>query len=162
MLKPLIIHANESVKKFTNYDNLKAYEQLLAMMKRGDILTISGKSDQYGHAYLEIQSPRVAKFKYYVNDNSLNGVIKYMETGKYYDFDENPMDILVHQAGTNFPTWLVKGFVESNANIQYVPFSREYRNSIAGIIPMFRGKIHFFLPRTEENFLYFINKQQII
>ena len=120
------------------------------------------RSDKSSYACLWIESRKVAGFKYMVGDRSFAGVIQYMKTGMFCEFDDNPMQVEPQEDGFDFQTWTLKYFVEEGASIQYVPLFREYNDKISGNIPMFKGTIYFRIQRTKDNLDYLREYKQIV
>ena len=149
------------INKQYSYDNQGAYKQLLAMMKHGDKLNMKCYTDKNGFAYVWVESRNISAFKYIIRKETFKAIIHYLKTGKYKDFDQNPMQNTKQIEGFDFQKCVLDYFIRLKHTIQYGPLFREYNNTIRGNIPMFKGTIFFNIPRTEKNINYLRENHQI-
>lgn len=74
------------------YDNIGAYNQLKAMMKAGQKLSVKFYTGKDHKPCAWIESKQVKGFRYELKEVSFSGLINYLITGKTADFDASPME----------------------------------------------------------------------
>lgn len=133
------------------YDNIGAYNQLQAMMKAGQKLSVKFYTGKDNKPCAWIESKQVAGFRYKLKEVSFSGLINYLITGEAADFDASPMETQPLAEGSNYALLVLKLMLEEHWGIQFTPLFRERSNYITAQ-KAFRKEIIFFrIPRTEEN-----------
>ncbi len=144
------------------YDNKGAYETLQAMMERNELLTVKFYTSKDNKACAWIESKHVSGFKYELNNDGFNGLLKYMFNGEISDFDSNPKETETLEEGADFQRQVMKMMIEAGKTIQYVPRFRERSENIVGFLQCCKGKIVFRVKRTEETVDYLLEMKQAV
>lgn len=84
---------NELLSSTQVYDNLGAYQALLGMMNRKEVINVKFFTDKQSYPCAWIESRVVAGFKYQLKGESFKGVLKYLAKGEVTDFDADPMNV---------------------------------------------------------------------
>ena len=153
---------NESMNKGTftlptlqkaqnQYDNIGAYNQLQAMMKVGQKLSVKFYTGKDNKPCAWIESKQVAGFRYKLKEVSFSGLINYLITGEAADFDASPMETQPLAEGSNYALLVLKLMLEEHWGVQFTPLFRERSNYITAQKAFRKGIIFFRIPRTEEN-----------
>lgn len=129
------------------YDNAGAYNTLLSMMNRGSRIDVQFKLDKDNYHYAWIESRGVAPFKYYLKNESFNGIFRYLSQGDVNDFDPDPMEYKVAKFTDEFV--IMKLFVDKGMMLQCTPLFREKLEYISAFLPSKKGKIIFRVKRTD-------------
>ena len=133
------------------YDNIGAYNQLQAMMKAGQKLSVKFYTGKDNKPCAWIESKQVAGFRYKLKEVSFSGLINYLITGEAADFDASPMETQPLAEGSNYALLVLKLMLEEHWGIQFTPLFRERSNYITVQKAFRKGIIFFRIPRTEEN-----------
>ena len=133
------------------YDNIGAYNQLKAMMKAGQKLSVKFYTGKDNKPCAWIESKQVAGFRYELKEVSFSGLINYLITGKTADFDASPMETQPLAEGANYTLLVLKLMLEKHWGIQFTPLFRERSNYITAQKVLRKGTIYFRIPRTDEN-----------
>ena len=144
------------------YDNQGAYNTLLEMMNRKELLTVKFYSGKDNIPCAWIESKRIAGFKYQLKTSSFHGLLNYLFEGIVDDFDKNPAEFDNIQDGDDFQQKAMEMFIALDKTIQFVPTFRERTETINGILPCFKGKIMFRIKRTEDILNYLRENNQIL
>ena len=144
------------------YDNQGAYNTLLEMMNRKELLTVKFYSGKDNIPCAWIESKRIAGFKYQLKTSSFLGLLNYLFEGIVDDFDKNPAEFDNIQDGDDFQQKAMEMFIALDKTIQFVPTFRERTETINGILPCFKGKIIFRIKRTEDILNYLRENNQIL
>lgn len=144
------------------YDNVGAYKALQALMNRGENLTIKFFTSKDNIPCAWIESRNVAGFKYEMKNESFHGIINYLRDGIPVDFDNNPSESTPLDEKTEFPTEVLKMFVNAGMTLQYTPLFRTQSNFLSAVLPLAKGKILFKVERTEELLDYLRENKQVI
>ena len=129
------------------YDNAGAYATLMAIMNRGNRTDVQFKLDKDNYHYAWIESKGVAPFKYYLKNESFNGIVRFLMKGEVTDFDPAPMDY--EKAKFNDEFMIMKLFVDKGMTLQCTPLFREKPEYISAFLPCKKGKIIFRVKRTD-------------
>ena len=133
------------------YDNIGAYNQLQAMMKAGQKLSVKFYTGKDNKPCAWIESKQVTGFRYEVKDTSFKGLMNYLISGEVADFDTSPMEIQPLKEETNYALLVLKLMLEEHWGIQFTPLFREKSNYITAQKVLRKGTIYFQIPRTDEN-----------
>lgn len=133
------------------YDNIGAYNQLQAMMKAGQKLSVKFYTGKDNKPCAWIESNQVKGFRYELKEVSFSGLISYLITGETADFDASPMETQPLAEGSNYALLVLKLMLEEHWGIQFTPLFRERSNYITAQKVLRKGTIYFRIQRTEEN-----------
>ena len=133
------------------YDNIGAYNQLQAMMKAGQKLSVKFYTGKDNKPCAWIESKQVAGFRYKLKEVSFSGLINYLITSEAADFDASPMETQPLAEGSNYALLVLKLMLEEHWGVQFTPLFRERSNYITAQKAFRKGIIFFRIPRTEEN-----------
>lgn len=154
---------NELLSSTQVYDNLGAYQALLGMMNRKEVINVKFFTDKQSYPCAWIESRVVAGFKYQLKGESFKGVLKYLAKGEVTDFDADPMNVETQSnPQEDFQLNIFKMFIEGGWKIQYVPLFRESNGYVSANLPLYKGKIFFLVERTNELLDYLREKRQTI
>lgn len=129
------------------YDNAGAYATLLSIMNRYSQLDVQFKLDKENCHYAWVEAKGVAPFKYYLKNQSFNGIIRYLRKGEITDFDSAPMEYEKAKFTDEFT--IMKLFVDKGIMLQCTPLFRERPEYISAFLPCKKGKITFRVKRTD-------------
>lgn len=133
------------------YDNIGAYNQLQAMMKAGQKLSVKFYTSKDNKPCAWIESKQVKSFRYELKEVSFTGLISYLMSGEITDFDASPMETQPLEEETNYALLVLKLMLEEHWSIQFTPLFRERSNYITAQKVLRKGTIYFRIPRTDEN-----------
>ena len=133
------------------YDNIGAYNQLQAMMKAGQKLSVKFYTGKDNKPCAWIESKQVKGFRYELKEVSFSGLINYLITSEAADFDASPMETQPLAEGSNYALLVLKLMLEKHWGIQFTPLFRDKSNYITAQKAFRKGIIFFRIPRTEEN-----------
>ena len=133
------------------YDNIGAYNQLQAMMKAGQKLSVKFYTGKDNKPCAWIESNQVKGFRYELKEVSFSGLISYLITGETADFDASPMETQPLAEGSNYALLVLKLMLEEHWGIQFTPLFRERPNYITAQKVLRKGTIYFRIQRTDEN-----------
>ena len=133
------------------YDNIGAYNQLQAMMKVGQKLSVKFYTGKDNKPCAWIESNQVKGFRYELKEVSFSGLISYLITGETADFDTSPMETQPLAEGSNYALLVLKLMLEEHWDIQFTPLFRERSNYITAQKVLRKGTIYFRIQRTDEN-----------
>ena len=139
------------LKAQSQYDNIGAYNQLQAMMKAGQKLSVKFYTGKDNKPCAWIESNQVAGFRYEVKNTSFKGLMNYLITGETANFDASPMETQPLAEGSNYALLVLKLMLEEHWGIQFTPLFRDKSNYITAQKAFRKGIIFFRIPRTEEN-----------
>ena len=140
-----------SQKAQNQYDNIGAYNQLQAMMKAGQKLSVKFYTGKDNKPCTWIESKQVKGFRYELKEVSFSGLINYLITSEAADFDASPMETQPLAEGSNYALLVLKLMLEEHWGVQFTPLFRERSNYITAQKAFRKGIIFFRIPRTEEN-----------
>ena len=132
------------------YDNTGAYNQLMAMMKRGEFLNVKffvRMENKVPCAWIESKS--TAGFTYELKTESFNGLLAYMMDGAVTDFDTNPKEVDTWNEESDFTLQMMIMLIDTGKRLQYVPLFRESPEYITAFLSCLKGKIMFRIKRDE-------------
>jgi len=135
----------------SQYDNIGAYNQLQAMMKAGQKLSVKFYTGKDNKPCAWIESKQVKGFRYELKEVSFSGLINYLITSEAADFDASPMETQPLAEGSNYALLVLKLMLEEHWGVQFTPLFRERSNYITAQKAFRKGIIFFRVPRTEEN-----------
>ena len=133
------------------YDNIGAYNQLQAMMKAGQNLSVKFYTGKDNKPYAWIESKQVTGFRYELKNTSVKGLMNYLISGEVTDFDSSPMEVQPLKEGINYALFVLELMLEQHWSIQFTPLFRGRSNYITAQKVLRKGTIYFRIPRTEEN-----------
>ena len=133
------------------YDNIGAYNQLQAMMKAGQKLSVKFYTGKDNKPCAWIESKQVSAFRYELKEVSFEGLMSYLMTGEIADFDASPMETQPLEEETNYALLVLKLMLGQHWGIQFTPLFRERSNYITAQKVLRKGTIYFRIPRTGEN-----------
>ena len=133
------------------YDNIGAYNQLQAMMKAGQKLSVKFYTGKDNKPCAWIESNQVKGFRYELKEVSFSGLINYLITSEAADFDASPMETQPLAEGSNYALLVLKLMLEEHWGIQFTPLFRERSNYITAQKVLRKGTIYFCIQRTDEN-----------
>ena len=133
------------------YDNIGAYNQLQAMMKAGQKLSVKFYTGKDNKPCAWIESKQVSAFRYELKEVRFEGLMSYLMTGEIADFDASPMETRPLEEETNYALLVLKLMLEQHWGIQFTPLFRERSNYITAQKVLRKGTIYFRIPRTGEN-----------
>ena len=142
------------------YDNAGALETLLAIMGRNANINVEFRLDKDNFHYAWIESRGVAGFKYYLKNESFNGIVRYLTKGEVTEFDPAPQEYERAKFTNNF--YIMKLFVDKGMMLQCTPLFRERPEYISAFLPSKKGKITFRIKRTEQVVNYLREAGQFI
>jgi hypothetical protein len=119
----------------------------MAVMNRGNRTDVQFKLDKDNYHYAWIESKGVAPFKYYLKNESFNGIVRFLMKGEATDFDPAPMDYEKAKFTDEF--MIMKLFVDKGMILQCTPLFREKPEYISAFLPCKKGKIIFRVKRTD-------------
>lgn len=134
-----------------HFDNTGAYNQLQAMMKAGQKLSVKFYTAKDNKPCAWIESKQVTGFRYELKEISFTGLMNYLMSGEVADFDASPMEVQPLAEETNYALLVLKLMLEQHWGIQFTPLFRERANYITAQKVLRKGTIYFRIPRTEEN-----------
>ena len=140
-----------SQKAQNQYDNIGAYNQLQAMMKAGQKLSVKFYTGKDNKPCAWIESKQVTGFRYELKDTSFKGLMNYLLSGEVADFDSSPMEVQPLKEGTNYALFVLELMLEQHWGIQFTPLFRERSNYITAQKVLRKGIIYFRIPKTDEN-----------
>lgn len=149
-----------AIGKREPYNNVAAHEELKSMMSRFDRLNMFFDIDEDGYEVVKVESSRIKRFAYQLNDESANWIMSYLSTGKDDDFGVEPSDIQKSDQtnGNEYRKNMLKSFVESKVNIQFTPEFRDRRGQLTAVANFKFGNIFFFVDRDEDIVSYLQEK----
>ena len=154
---------NELLSSTQVYDNLGAYQALLGMMNRKEVINVKFFTDKQSYPCVWIESKGVAGFKYQLKSESFKGLLKYLAKGEVTDFDADPMNVETQSnPQEDFQLNIFKMFIEGGWKIQYVPLFRESNGYVSANLSLYKGKIFFRVERTNELLDYLRENNQTI
>ncbi len=154
---------NELLSSTQVYDNLGAYQALLGMMNRKEVINVKFFTDKQSYPCAWIESKGVAGFKYQLKSESFKGLLKYLAKGEVTDFDADPMNVETQSnPQEDFQLNIFKMFIEGGWKIQYVPLFRESNGYVSANLSLYKGKIFFRVERTNELLDYLRENNQTI
>ena len=142
------------------YDNAGALETLLAIMGRNANINVEFRLDKDNFHYAWIETRGVAGFKYYLKNESFNGIVRYLRSGEVTEFDPAPQEYEVAKWTSDFV--VMKLFVDKGIMLQCTPLFRERTGYITAFLPCKKGKISFRVKRTEQIVNYLREAGQFI
>lgn len=142
------------------YDNAGAFATLLSIMNRNGNINVEFRLDKENFHYAWIESRGVAGFKYYLKNESFNGIVRYLTKGEVTEFDPAPQEYERAKFTNNF--YIMKLFVDKGMMLQCTPLFRERPEYISAFLPSKKGKITFRIKRTEQVVNYLREAGQFI
>ena len=142
------------------YDNAGALETLLSIMNRNGNINVEFRLDKDNFHYAWIETKGVAGFKYYLKNDSFNGIVRYLRNGEVTEFDPAPQEYEVAKFTNDF--YIMKLFVDKGMMLQCTPLFRERPGYVSAFLPCKMGKITFRVKRTEQVVNYLREAGQFI
>jgi len=142
------------------YDNTGAFETLLSIMNRNGNINVEFRLDKENLHYAWIETRGVAGFKYYLKNESFNGIVRYLTKGEVTEFDPAPQEYEVAKFTNDF--YIMKLFVDKGMMLQCTPLFRERPGYVSAFLPCKKGKITFRVKRTEQIVNYLREAGQFI
>ena len=142
------------------YDNAGAFATLLAIMNRNANINVEFRLDKNNYHYAWIETRGVAGFKYYLKNESFNGIVRYLTKGEVTEFDPAPQEYEVAKFTSDF--YIMKLFVDKGMMLQCTPLFRERPGYLSAFLPCKKGKITFRVKRTEQIVNYLREAGQFI
>ena len=130
------------------YDNAGALETLLSIMNRNGNINVEFRLDKNNFHYAWIETRGLTGFKYYLKNESFNGIVRYLRNGEVTEFDPAPQEYEVAKWTSDFV--VMKLFVDNGIMLQCTPLFRERPGYISAFLPCKKGKITFRVKRTEQ------------
>ena len=142
------------------YDNAGAFATLLSIMNRNANINVEFRLDKNNFHYAWIETRGVAGFKYYLKNESFNGIVRYLTKGEVTEFDPAPQEYAVAKFTSDF--YIMKLFVDKGMMLQCTPLFRERPGYVSAFLPCKKGKITFRVKRTEQIVAYLREAGQFI
>ena len=142
------------------YDNAGAFATLLSIMNRNANINVEFRLDKNNFHYAWIETRGVAGFKYYLKNESFNGIVRYLTKGEVTEFDPAPQEYEVAKFTSDF--YIMKLFVDKGMMLQCTPLFRERPGYVSAFLPCKKGKITFRVKRTEQIVAYLREAGQFI
>lgn len=142
------------------YDNAGAFATLLAIMNRNSNINVEFRLDKENFHYAWIETRGVAGFKFYLKNESFNGIVRYLTKGEVTEFDPAPQEYEVAKFTNDF--YIMKLFVDKGMMLQCTPLFRERPGYVSAFLPCKKGKITFRVKRTEQVVAYLREAGQFI
>ena len=142
------------------YDNTGAFETLLSIMNRNGNINVEFRLDKENFHYAWIETRGVAGFKFYLKNESFNGIVRYLTKGEVTEFDPAPQEYEVAKFTNDF--YIMKLFVDKGMMLQCTPLFRERPGYVSAFLPCKKGKITFRVKRTEQIVNYLREAGQFI
>jgi hypothetical protein len=142
------------------YDNTGAFETLLSIMNRNGNINVEFRLDKENFHYAWIETRGVAGFKFYLKNESFNGIVRYLTKGEVTEFDPAPQEYEVAKFTNDF--YIMKLFVDKGMMLQCTPLFRERPGYVSAFLPCKKGKITFRVKRTEQVVNYLREAGQFI
>lgn len=142
------------------YDNAGALETLLSIMNRNGNINVEFRLDKDNYHYAWIESRGVSGFKFYLKNESFNGIVRYLLNGEVTDFDPAPHEYEVAKWTSDFV--VMKLFVDKGMMLQCTPLFRERPGYVSAFLPCKKGKITFRVKRNEQIVNYLREAGQFI
>lgn len=120
----------DSSLKENPYNNEVAFKDLIKMMKRKDLITMSFVLDRYGYESCEVESRVIDKFTLQLSNALLGLIFKYMLCGEIDEQIPSPIDglIISSDIDTNeYATDILQRFIEN-------PNDRPYMHIVPEVI----------------------------
>ena len=83
------------------YNNEVAFNDVLKMMKRKDIITVNLIIDEYGYECAQLESKKIEKFNLQLNNSLSIWLVKYLKTGEISHPLPDPKENLVKSQFSN-------------------------------------------------------------
>ena len=96
------------------YDNIGAYNQLQAMMKAGQKLSVKFYTGKDNKPCAWIESKQVTGFRYELKNTSVKGLMNYLISGEVTDFDSSPMEVQPLKEGINYALFVLELMLEQH------------------------------------------------
>lgn len=142
------------------YDNAGAFATLLSIMNRNANINVEFRLDKNNFHYAWIETRGVAGFKYYLKNESFNGIVRYLTKGEVTEFDPAPQEYEIAKFTSDF--YIMKLFVDKGMMLQCTPLFRERPGYVSAFLPCKKGKITFRVKRTEQIVVYLREAGQFI
>ena len=146
------------------YDNESAMNTLKVMMKRGEQLVVKFFTSKDNFPCAWIESKKISGFKLILNQEGLNWLRNYLQTGEIEDFgfDPNKTAAFSENEDNDFQLTIFRQLAaHDERRLQFVPLFREKSDSISGYASYMKGKIFFRFTRTTELLDYLIERDLI-
>lgn len=156
---------NENTVPATNpYNNATALKDLLKMMRRKEILTISFLLDKYGYEAVRIESKVVDKFTLQLSNDLLELILKYLLTGEIIDPIPSAIESLIINPcndSDEFTSDILRSFIKNptdRPHMHIVPEVVDKPDKLTVYFTYQFGIIVFKVKRTKET-IEFLEKQ---
>ena len=154
----------EVKKTVAQYDNESAMNALKVMMRRGEQLTVKFYTNKDNFPCAWIESKRISGFQLILNQEGLNWLRTYLQTGETEDFGFNPCNVTAFEEDEDkdFQLAIFRQLAAyDEKRLQFVPLFRERSEYFKGYASYLKGKIFFRLARTSELLDYLIERDLI-
>lgn len=128
------------------YDNASAMNALKIMMHRGEQLSVRFYTSKDNFPCAWIESKKIAGFKLILNQEGLNWLRTYLQTGETEDFGFNPNDIEAYSEEEDKDIQLailMQLIADEPKRLQFIPLFREKGEYISAYASYMKGKIFF-------------------
>lgn len=138
------------------YNNEVAFKDLIKMMKRKDLITMSFVLDRYGYESCEVESRVMDKFTLQLNNDLLGLIFKYMLSGEIDEQLPSPINDLIISSDkdTNeFATDILRTFMNNPNDRPYMHIVPEIVDKLDRLTVSFAypfGIIVFKVKRTKD------------
>lgn len=147
---------NAKIENGDAYDNTKAFNELLKMMKRHDLITVSFLLDKEGYESVKLESKKIDKFILRMNDELFSWIFRYLEFGEIKEPLPSPTENLIKSEdpdSDSFASDILKRLLINRMDSQYLHLVPEIADKPSRLSVIFRyqyGCIVFRVQRTEE------------
>lgn len=135
------------------YDNASAMNALKVIMNRGEQLSVKFYTSKDNFPCAWIESKKIAGFKLILNQEGLNWLRTYLQTGETEDFGFNPNNIEAYSEEEDKDIQLailMQLIANEPKRLQFIPLFREKGEYISAYASYMKGKIFFRVSRTTE------------
>lgn len=147
---------NAKIENWDAYDNTKAFNELLKMMKRHDLITVSFLLDKEGYESVKLESKKIDRFILRMNNELFRWIFRYLEFGEIKEPLPSPTENLIRSEDSDsdsFASDILKRLLIKGMDSQYlhlVPEIADKPNRLSVVFRYKYGCIVFRVQRTEE------------
>ena len=147
---------DDKILNLVKTENKKAFTELLKMMQRKELITVSYFIDENGYESVYLASPHIAKFPLRFSDGIFSFIYRYLEFGEVDESLVAPELRLIHSDFDNsndFATNVLKRIISYGIDMPYVYIIPEIVDKPNRLTVTFRyphGIVVFKVNRTEE------------
>ena len=158
------VPTNSQVEK-ERIDNKAAMQQVATMMERNEFLNVRFNTDKENSIpYAWIESKGVTGFRMDINNDNYQWLLDYVLYGpSELETEVDKMSAEVEPLLDVDIQWeVLKALIEADVRIQYVPSFRLEKDKLSASATRKRGRIIFYLDRTEKRMDYLAEMKQTI